>query len=98
MSSLNKWLLILGVILIAANLRAPLTSIGSLISYIRTDLELSHALAGTITTLPLIAFAILSPFAPKIAHKISMEKTIFLSLSILAVGIVLRSEERRVGK
>jgi len=91
MSSLNKWLLILGVILIAANLRAPLTSIGSLISYIRTDLELSHALAGTITTLPLIAFAILSPFAPKIAHKISMEKTIFLSLSVLAVGIVLRS-------
>ncbi|REB11651.1 MFS transporter [Sporosarcina sp. BI001-red] len=81
----------IGVILIAANLRAPLTSIGSLITSIRTDLGISHALAGTITTLPLLAFAILSPFAPKIAHKITMEKTIFLSLVVLAIGIVIRS-------
>lgn len=89
--SKKKWLLMIGVILIAANLRAPLTSIGSLITSIRTDLDISHALAGTITTLPLLAFALLSPFAPKIAHKITMERTIFLSLIVLAVGIVLRS-------
>src|SRR5699024_7343609 len=60
-------------------------------SFIRTDLELSHTLTGTLTTLPLLAFAILSPFAPKIARKISMERTIFLSLVILAIGLVLRS-------
>lgn len=89
--SKRKWLLMIGVILIAANLRAPLTSIGSLITLIRTDLGISHALAGTITTLPLLAFALLSPFAPKIAHKITMERTIFLSLVVLAIGIVLRS-------
>lgn len=89
--SKKKWLLMIGVILIAANLRAPLTSIGSLITSIRTDLGISHALAGTITTLPLLAFALLSPFAPKIAHKITMERTIFLSLVVLAIGIVLRS-------
>ncbi|WP_081760073.1 MFS transporter [Sporosarcina sp. D27] len=81
----------IGVILIAANLRAPLTSIGSLITSIRTDLGISHALAGTITTLPLLAFALLSPLAPKVAHKITMERTIFLSLVVLAIGIVLRS-------
>lgn len=87
----KKWFLMIGVILIAINLRSPLTSIGSLITTIRTDLELNHALAGTITTLPLLAFALLSPFAPKIAHKITMERTIFLSLIVLAIGIVLRS-------
>lgn len=90
-NSISKWLLIIGVILIGSNLRAPLTSIGSLISFIRTDLEISHAVAGTITTLPLLAFAILSPFAPKIAKRMSMEWTMFLSLILLAVGIVLRS-------
>ncbi len=89
--SKKKWLLMIGVILIAANLRAPLTSIGSLITSIRTDLGISHALAGTITTLPLLAFALLSPLAPKVAHKITMERTIFLSLVVLAIGIVLRS-------
>ena len=52
--STKKWLLMIGVILIAANLRAPLTSIGSLITSIRTDLDMSHAVAGTITTLPFL--------------------------------------------
>lgn len=52
---------------------------------------MSYALAGTITTLPLIAFAILSPFAPKISSRLGMEWTIFLSLILLGIGIVLRS-------
>ena len=90
-NSLRTWLLVIGVILIAANLRAPFTSIGSLIPFIRTDLEISHALAGTITTLPLLAFAVLSPFAPRIARRMSMEYTLFLSLVLLAVAINLRS-------
>ncbi len=87
----TQWILLIGIILIAANLRAPLTSVGSLISFIRDDLQMSHALAGTITTLPLLAFAILSPFAPKISNRIGMEWTIFLSMIFLGIGIVLRS-------
>lgn len=88
----NKtWLLFIGIILIGANLRAPLTSVGSLISYIRDDLGISNGLAGTITTLPLLAFALLSPFAPKIANRIGMEWTIFISLILLICGIIVRS-------
>ena len=85
------WLLTIGVILVAANLRAPLTSAGALVSFIRDDFGISNALAGSITTLPLIAFAVLSPFAPKIANKIGMERTIALSLMFLILGMVVRS-------
>src|SRR5690625_4399730 len=95
------WLLLIGVLLVGSNLRVPLTSIGALISFIRDDLGISNAVAGSITTLPLLAFALLSPFAPKIANKIGMEWTIALSLFLLIVGIAvrsIRSEERRVGK
>lgn len=87
----NSWLLLIGIILIGSNLRAPLTSVGSLISFIRDDLGISNALAGSITTLPLLAFALLSPFAPKIANRIGMEWTIALSLILLTIGIVIRS-------
>ena len=86
-----RWLLIIGVILVGANLRVPLTSAGALVSFIRDDFGISNALAGAITTLPLIAFALLSPFAPKIANKIGMERTIALSLAILIIGILIRS-------
>jgi CP family cyanate transporter-like MFS transporter len=86
-----NWMLFIGIIFVGANLRAPLTSVGSLIPLIRDDLGISHAVAGTITTLPLLAFAFLSPFAPKIAKQIGMERTIFLALLLLLTGIIIRS-------
>lgn len=86
-----RWLLIIGVILVGANLRVPLTSAGALVSFIRDDFGISNALAGAITTLPLIAFALLSPFAPKLANKIGMERTIAISLILLITGILIRS-------
>lgn len=90
-SHLKQWLLIIGVLIIAANLRAPLTSVGSVISFIRDDLGISNALAGSITTLPLLAFALFSPVVPKIAYKFGMNWTIFISLIILVIGIMIRS-------
>ncbi|MGX9931881.1 CynX/NimT family MFS transporter [Virgibacillus salarius] len=87
----NTWIFLIGIILIGSNLRAPLTSVGSLISYIRDDLGISNTLAGTITTLPLLAFALVSPFAPKIANRIGIEWTIFISITLLTIGIIIRS-------
>src|SRR5699024_5598186 len=84
-------LLLIGIILVDSNLRVPITSVGALITFIREDLGISNATAGMITTLPLIAFAILSPFAPKISKRIGMERTIALSLVVLLIGIILRS-------
>ncbi len=85
------WLLLIGVILIGANLRVPITSVGTLITFIRDDLGISNAVAGLVTTMPLIAFAILSPFAPKIANRIGMQWTIALSMVVLIIGIAIRS-------
>ncbi len=84
-------LLILGVIFLSSTLRAPLTSVGPIISIIKDALSISNVLAGFITTIPLLAFAVVSPFAPKVAKKIGIEWTLFLSTILLAVGIVTRS-------
>ncbi|MGE6256423.1 CynX/NimT family MFS transporter [Heyndrickxia sporothermodurans] len=83
-------LLIIGIICIGANLRAPLTSVGPLVSSIRDSLGISNTIAGTLTTLPLLAFAILSPFAPKLSRKFGMESVLFLSLISITIGIMLR--------
>lgn len=84
-------LLILGILLFASNLRAPLTSVGALIPSIRDSLGVSNATVGIVTTLPLLAFALISPFAPKVAERFGMERTIFLSMILLSIGIALRS-------
>ncbi|WP_427138640.1 CynX/NimT family MFS transporter [Psychrobacillus psychrodurans] len=84
-------LLIIGIIFISTTLRAPLTAVGPIISYIRDGLAISNVLAGFITTIPLLAFAIISPFAPKIARRFGMEMTLFLAILLLAIGIIIRS-------
>ncbi len=54
----SVWVIVVGIIFIATNLRAPLTSVGPLVGVIRDNLHISNTLAGMITTLPLLAFAL----------------------------------------
>ncbi|MED0678414.1 MFS transporter [Aneurinibacillus thermoaerophilus] len=90
-SSAGILLLILGIIFIGMNLRAPLTSVGPLVGMIRDDLGISNTLAGMLTTLPLLAFAFVSPFAPKLARRFGINAVVLASLPILTLGIILRS-------
>ncbi|MFE0303535.1 MULTISPECIES: CynX/NimT family MFS transporter [Bacillus] len=84
-------LLITGILLIAFNLRPAITSVGPVIGAIRSDLQLSNGLAGFLTTLPLLSFALLSPIAPKIGKRLGNERTLWLGLAVLLFGIVIRS-------
>lgn len=90
-SRLSTALLVAGIVLLAANLRPAITSVGPLIGEIRADLGISNGLIGLLTALPLLAFAALSPLAPRLARRWGMEFTLLVSLIALSVGIVLRS-------
>lgn len=82
---------IVAIILLASNLRAPITSVGPLITSIRESLAISNTVAGALTTLPLLAFAFLSSFTATLSRLFGMERTIFVSLIVLMIGIFLRS-------
>lgn len=88
----KSWLLILGVLIMAANLRVPLTSISPLVSLISKELGMSLGTAGMITTTPLLAFAVFSTIAPLTERKFGMERVLFASLILLTAGIFLRSQ------
>ncbi|MET3575342.1 CynX/NimT family MFS transporter [Bhargavaea ullalensis] len=87
----GAWLLLIGVIAIAFTLRSPLTSVGPVISRIMEDLGISSTIAGFLTTIPLLAFALVSPVVPKIADRIGMARSLFIALLLLVVGIFIRS-------
>lgn len=87
----RKILLVLGIIFVAFNLRPSITSVGPLIGWIRADLDISNGTAGFLTTLPLIAFALLSLAAPQLSRKWGNELIIFAGLIILTSGILIRS-------
>lgn len=84
-------LLIIGIMAVATNLRASITSVGPLIQNITRDLGLSTAGAGLLTSVPVLAFGIFSPAAPWVARRIGLEMTIFGSLLVLIASILARS-------
>ncbi|MBB6733090.1 CynX/NimT family MFS transporter [Cohnella zeiphila] len=84
-------LLLVGILLLAANLRAPITSLGPLIGDVRADMSLSNGAAGFLTTLALLFFGLLSPIAPRLARKFGMETTLLASLLLITAGILLRT-------
>ncbi|WP_194709680.1 CynX/NimT family MFS transporter [Radiobacillus deserti] len=87
----SSYLLLVGVFSIAINLRPAITSVGPLLGVIRDDIGLSNWSAGLITSLPLLAFAIMSPIAPKLGYRFTIEKTLLIGLLILLIGISTRS-------
>src|SRR5215213_5220617 len=89
-SRLRSVLLVLGIVLLAANLRPALTGVAPLIGQIRADTGISNGVAGLLTTLPLLAFGLLSPIAPRVARRFGMERALLASLLVLVAGILLR--------
>ncbi|WP_083676520.1 MFS transporter [Paenibacillus sp. FSL H8-0548] len=87
----SSWLLLVGILLISANLRASITAVGPIVSDIQQSYGLSGTLTGLLTTLPLLAFALISPLAPRMAQRISMENTLFAAMVVLTGAIIIRS-------
>jgi CP family cyanate transporter-like MFS transporter len=86
-------LLIVGILLIAANLRAPFTGVAPLLGLIRTNADLTTTEAGLLITLPLLAFAIVSPIAARVAREYGLERSLFAALILIGAGIVVRSSK-----
>lgn len=88
---IQSFWLITGIIFIAFNLRPAITSVGPVISSIRAELHMSNGAAGFLTALPLLSFAVLSPLAPKLGQRLGNERTLWLGLVILLIGVLTRS-------
>jgi MFS transporter, CP family, cyanate transporter len=76
---------------LVANLRPALTSVGPMLTSIRSDLGLSGTAAGLLPTLPLLIFAIFSPLA-RFGSVFGIERTSAGCLALITVGIALRSQ------
>ncbi|MFI2991407.1 MFS transporter [Klebsiella aerogenes] len=87
----NKLLLIVGILFIAATLRVTFTGIAPLLDAIRAEYQLTTAQTGLLTTLPLLAFGLISPLAAGVARRFGIEPSLLLAMVIICLGIGLRS-------
>ena len=93
----RAWLLLLGLVLVALNLRPALSSMSPLLGEVSRSLGLSAAKAGLLTTLPVLCLGLFAPLAPMLARRFGSERVVLGILLTLAAGIVLRSAFGEVG-
>ncbi|MFK8329238.1 CynX/NimT family MFS transporter [Pseudomonas sp. BJa5] len=87
----RPWLLLLGLVLVALNLRPALSSMAPLLSQVSESLGLSASQAGLLTTLPVLCLGLFAPLAPVLARRFGSERVILGILLTLAAGIAVRS-------
>ncbi|MEV0595332.1 MFS transporter [Nonomuraea cavernae] len=85
------WLLVLGIVLAALNLRTAVTSVGPLLDELSRALGMSSVTAGLLTTLPVLAFATVGSITPTLARRVGEHRLLLLALVTLGAGLLVRS-------
>src|SRR3954462_11236129 len=81
---------LVAIVAVALNQRPAVVAVAPVLRDLRADTGLSAALAGLLTTVPVLCFGAFAPFAPRLARRIGLETAVALSLLLLAGGIALR--------
>lgn len=81
---------ILLMILVGLNLRPALSSLAPLLPRIESEGELSILTLSLLTTLPVLCLGLFAPFAPRLARRLGLERSLALGLIILSCGLALR--------
>ena len=84
-SRISTGFLLFAIIALAANLRTPIVAVGPVVGFIREDLGVSGSFIGLVAALPMLAFALFSPLAARLARRFGMENV------LLVAGMILRS-------
>lgn len=86
----GRWWLLCALVAVGLNLRGPIVAVAPVLDDIRADLRISETAAGLLTAVPVLCFAVVSPFVAGVARRIGSNATVALSVTLLAVAIAVR--------
>ncbi|MFJ9672242.1 CynX/NimT family MFS transporter [Streptomyces sp. NPDC101221] len=83
-------LLILGIVLAALNLRPAITSLGALLEEVRDGLGMSGSVAGLLTSVPPLCFAVFGVTAPRLARRFGPGAVVCAGMVAITAGLLIR--------
>ncbi|MEU1020398.1 MULTISPECIES: MFS transporter [unclassified Streptomyces] len=92
-ASTRAWttrLVVVGIVLAALNLRPAITSLGALLEEVRDGLGMSGTLAGLLTSVPPLCFAVFGVMAPRLARRFGAGAVVCVGMAAIAAGLVIR--------
>ncbi|MFC5800709.1 CynX/NimT family MFS transporter [Streptomyces formicae] len=89
----SVWLLrlvLVGLVLAALNLRPAITSLGPLLEEVQNGLHMSGSVAGVVTSVPPLCFALFGLAAPRLARRFGAAAIVCAGMAAIATGLLVR--------
>lgn len=86
----TRTLLVVALILTGLSMRTAVTSVGAALDDLQDDLAAAGGMAGLITTMPVICFAIFGAATPRLARMIGPHRLLVLALGLTTLGLATR--------
>ncbi|MFC7221441.1 MFS transporter [Streptomyces polyrhachis] len=84
-------LLVVALLLAALNLRAGIAALGALLEEVRAGVGMSPTVAGLLTSMPALCFALFGSLAPRLARRFGPVGVVGAGLALITAGLALRS-------
>ena len=85
------WPVVIGIVLIGLVLRGPIIAVAPISGILRADLGLTAAQVGLLTTLPVLCFAIITPFASFFVGRAGANFATTITVIGVGLGTIIRS-------
>lgn len=79
-----------GLVLAALNLRPTITSLGALLDEVQNGLHMSGTVAGVLTSVPPLCFAVFGLTAPRLARRFGPAAIVCAGMTAIAAGLLIR--------
>ncbi|GHJ95633.1 MFS transporter [Streptomyces sp. NE5-10] len=79
-----------GLVLAALNLRPAITSLGALLEEVSATLHMSGTVAGVLTSVPPLCFAVFGITAPRLARRFGPAAVVCAGMAAILAGLLLR--------
>ncbi|MFZ4234231.1 CynX/NimT family MFS transporter [Streptomyces murinus] len=83
-------LVVAGIVLSAVNLRPAITSLGALLEEVRDGLGMSGSVAGLLTSVPPLCFAVFGVMAPRLARRFGPAAVVCAGMAAIFTGLLIR--------
>ncbi|MFF4351808.1 CynX/NimT family MFS transporter [Streptomyces sp. NPDC001530] len=83
-------LVVVGIVLTALNLRPAITSLGALLEEVRDGLGMSGGVAGVLTSVPPLCFAVFGVMAPRLARRFGPGAVVCAGMVAITAGLAIR--------
>ncbi|MYW42541.1 CynX/NimT family MFS transporter [Streptomyces sp. SID161] len=83
-------LVVVGIVLAAVNLRPAITSLGALLEEVRDGLGMSGSVAGLLTSVPPLCFAVFGVTAPRLARRFGPAAVVCAGMAAITAGLLVR--------